>query len=296
MFQVHFKIRPEQSFIGMATTKVLPRLVSSQTGNKSTNDPSHSWQTRNTFYISQCPSSSLGNHKCTRYLKLRDSKLNCRGRFPRRTDVTNPEVIPISAMKNPRQKVVPPDVTVVSQYLEESLCSPNSFKSPGVQSPEVKTTPLPKIPNGTKAVSPVPVSQVDVLKNSLDENEVTAKISESCETKTSNTTATRSNLVSLMKTSLRRKHSKENVQPLPNMFKGKRKYDNSDKSDRPPSKKTGKPSIFMPLNEQEAERLTSDIYDVNLEYFPFQTLAEKAAQSEDTLPEFPDSPEKTDKV
>ena len=99
-----------------------------------------------------------------------------------------------------------------------------------------------------------------------------------------------------MKTSLRQKHSKENVQPLPNMFKGKRKHDNSDKSDGPLSKKTGKPSIFTPLNEQEAERLANDIYDVNLEYFPFQTLAEKAAQSEDTLPETPDRPEKTDKV
>ena len=53
---------------------------------------------------------------------------------------------------------------------------------------------------------------------------------------------------------------------------------------------------FTPLNEQEVERLANDIYDVNLEYFPFQTLAEKAAQSEDTLPETPDRPEKTDKV
>ena len=96
-----------------------------------------------------------------------------------------------------------------------------------------------------------------------------------------------------MKTSLRQKHSKENVQPLPNMFKGKRKHDNSDKSDGPPSKKTAKPTIFTPLNEQDwltAERLANDRYDVNLEYFPFHTLAEKAAQSEDTLPETPDRP------
>ena len=100
-----------------------------------------------------------------------------------------------------------------------------------------------------------------------------------------------------MKTSLiRQKHSKENVQPLLNIFKGKRKHDNSNKSNGPPSKKTGKPTIFTPLNEQEAERLANDIYDVNLEYFPFQTLAEKAAQSEVTLPETPDRPEKTDKV
>ena len=123
------------------------------------------------------------------------------------------------------------------------------------------------------AVSPVPVSQVDAPKNSSDENEVPGKISESCERKTSNTTATRSNLVSLMKKSLREKHPKENVQPLPNMFKGKRKHDNSDQSGWLPSKKTGKPTIFTPLNEQEAERLANDIYDVNLEYFPFQTLA-----------------------
>ena len=210
--------------------------------------------------------------------------------------VQYPGMIPSSGIENPRQKVVPPNVTVVSQYPKESLRSPHSLKSPVVQPPEVKTPPQPKIPDGTKAVSPVSISQVDAPKNSSDENEVPSKISESCETKTSNATATRSNLVSLMKTSLRQKHSKENVQPLPNMFKGKRKHDNSDKSDGPPSKKTGKPTIFTPLNEQEAERLANDIYDVNLEYFPFQTLAEKAAQSEDTLPETPERPEKTDKV
>ena len=68
------------------------------------------------------------------------------------------------------------------------------------------------------------------------------------------------------------------------MFKGKRKRDNSDKSSGPPSKKAGKAIIFTPLNEQEAE------------YFPFQTLAEKAAQSEGTLPETRDRPEKTNKV
>ena len=76
-----------------------------------------------------------------------------------------------------------------------------------------------------------------------------------------------------MEKSLREKHPKENVQLLPNMFKGKRKHDNSDKSGWLPSKKTGKPTIFTPLNEQEAERLANDIYDANLEYFPFQTLA-----------------------
>lgn len=210
--------------------------------------------------------------------------------------VQYPGMITSSGVENPRQKIVPPNVTVVSQYPKESLRSPNSLLSPVVKSPEVKTPPLPKIPNGTKAVSPVPVSQVEVPKNSSDENGVPAKISESCETKTSSTAVSPSNLVSLMKTSLRQKHSKENVQPLPNMFKGKRKHDSSDKSDGPPSKKTGKPTIFTPLNEQEAEKLANDIYDVNLEYFPFQTLAEKAAQSEDTLPVTPDRPEKTDKV
>ena len=80
------------------------------------------------------------------------------------------------------------------------------------------------------------------------------------------------------------------------MFKGKRKRDNSDKSSGPPSKKAGKAIIFTPLNEQEAERLANHIHDVNLEYFPFQTLAEKAAQSEGTLPETRDRPEKTNKV
>ena len=48
------------------------------------------------------------------------------------------------------------------------------------------------------------------------------------------------------------------------MFKGKRKHDNSDKSDGPPSKKTGKPTILTPLNEQEAERLANDIYTIYL--------------------------------
>ena len=72
----------------------------------------------------------------------------------------------------------------------------------------------------------------------------------SCETKTSNTTATRSNLVSLIKTSLiRQKHSKENVQPLPNMFKGKRKHDNSDKSDGRPRRR--------PESRQFLRRLTN---------------------------------------
>ena len=252
----------EQRFFGMVTTKVLPRMVFSQTKNRSTNDPSHSWQTRITFYISQCPSSSLGNHKCTRYLKLRDSKLNCRGRFPRRTDVTNPEVIPISGMKNPRQKVVPPNVTVVSQYPDESLCSLNSFKYLVVQSPEVKT-PHPKIPDNTKAVSPVPVSQVDAPKNSSDVNEVPAKISESCETKTSNTTATRSNLVSLIKTSLRQKHSKENVQPLPNMFKGKRNHNNSTKATDGPRRRTeGRQFLRRLTNKKRRDWLT--IYTMSI--------------------------------
>lgn len=79
------------------------------------------------------------------------------------------------------------------------------------------------------------------------------------------------------------------------MFKSKRKLD-TDKSEGPATKKSGKPTIFTPLNEQEAEKLANDIYDVNLEYFPFQTLAEKAAQSEEALPETPERPEKSDKV
>ena len=210
--------------------------------------------------------------------------------------VQYPGMVMSSGKEKPRQKIIPPNVTVVPQYPKESLSSPNSVKSPAVKSPELKTPPLPKIPNCTKAVSPVPAPQVDAVKSSPHENAVPTKISESCETKSSNTTTSPSNLVSLMKTSLRQKHSKENVQPLPNMFKGKRKHDSSDKGDGPPVKKNGKPTIFTPLNEQEAEKLANDIYDVNLEYFPFQTLAEKAAQSEETLPETPDRPEKMDKV
>ena len=73
-------------------------------------------------------------------------------------------MIPSSNIENPRQNVVPPNVTVASQYPKESLRSPNALKAPVVQSPEVKTPPLPKVPNGTKAVSPVPVSQVDAPK------------------------------------------------------------------------------------------------------------------------------------
>ncbi|CAB4035042.1 Hypothetical predicted protein [Paramuricea clavata] len=206
--------------------------------------------------------------------------------------VQYPGVVMSSGIENPRLKVVPPNVTVVPQCPRGR--SPKEVKSPVVKSPGVKTPPLIRSPGGTQAILPVPVSQGDAAKNSPRENG--AKSSEARnETKASNATASPSNLVSIMKTSLRQKHSKENVQPLPTMFKNKRKLE-ADKGDGPPAKKNGKPTIFTPLNEQEAEKLANDIYDVNLEYFPFQTLAGKAAQSEEALSETPDRPEKTDKV
>ena len=111
-----------------------------------------------------------------------------------------PGMIPSSGIENPRQKVVPPNVTVVSQYLRNpyvalirsnlrwsnpqwsKLC--HCLKSRMVSKPYRQY----QFPKKTRP------------KNSSDE------IFESCETKTSNTTATRSNLVSLMKTSLRQKH------------------------------------------------------------------------------------------
>ena len=198
---------------------------------------------------------------------------------------------PISCVTNPRDKVGPPNVTVVPQYPKEANRPPIPVKSPVVKSPEIKTPPLPQPPNSAK------VPQDDVVKRgSPRANGSVAKTSEGCDTKAVSTETSPSNLVSIMKTSLRQKHSKENVQPLPNMFKTKRKLDNSGKGEGPASKKNGKPTIFTPLNEHDAEKLANDIYDVNLEYFPFQTLAEKAAQSEETLPETPDRSEKTDKV
>ncbi len=207
--------------------------------------------------------------------------------------VQYPGVVPSTGIENPRHKIVPPNVTVVPQ---NPRAPKPAVKSPGVVFPDVKTPPLPNPVSGTKAVSPVPVSQMDAAKISRHENGFPAKNSENREPKANNAATTSpSSLVSIMKTSLRQKHSKENVQPLPNMFKTKRKLE-SDKVDGPPAKKNGKPTIFTPLNEQEAEKLANDIYDVNLEYFPFQTLAGKAAQSEETLPDTPERPEKTDKV
>ena len=203
-----------------------------------------------------------------------------------------------TGIENPRQKIIPPNVTVVPQYPPVETTSPRApkpaVKSPVVNFPGVNTPP--PISNPSNGIKPVPVSQMDTGRNSPGENGIPAKNSESPEPKASSTPMTSpSNLVSLMKTSLRQKHSKENVQPLPNMFKNKRKLE-SDKFDGPPAKKSGKPTIFTPLNEQEAEKLANDIYDVNLEYFPFQTLAGKAAQSKETLSETPETSGKADKV
>ena len=118
MFQVHFKSGQSSVLLAWQLQRFyhawfLRKLKISC--NKSTNDPSHSWQTRNTFYISQCSSSSLDNYKCARYPTLRDSNLNCGVVSPVAQVVQYPGMIPSSGMKNPRQKVVPPNVTVVSQ-------------------------------------------------------------------------------------------------------------------------------------------------------------------------------------
>lgn len=186
--------------------------------------------------------------------------------------------------------VVAPNESVASQPSKEIPCSP---KLPLGRSPGVKTSP--RQSKSPVSSLPSPDARVpDTGKNASNENASPAKTAEESETHANNTTSP-SNLVSIMKTSLRKKHSKENVQPLPNMFKMKRKLD-PEKRDEPPSKKHAKPTIFTPLNEQEAEKLANDIYDVNLEYFPFQTLAVKAAQSEEIPPEPPYRSEKTDKV
>ena len=211
--------------------------------------------------------------------------------------VQYPGVVASSSIGNPKHKIIPPNVTVVPQYLPPKTPSPRAPEST-TKSPVAKFPGVNVPQSGARATPAVPVSQTDTARNSSasHENGIPAKTSESLEPKAScASTTSPSNLVSLMKTSLRQKHSKENVQPLPNMFKTKRKLE-SDKSDGPPAKKNGKPTIFTPLNEQEAEKLANDIYDVNLEYFPFQTLAGKAAQSEEMLAETPETSEKTDKV
>ena len=88
MFQVHFKKGQSSVLLAWQLQRFYPAWFLRKlkiSCNKSTNDPSNLWHT---FYISQCSSSSLDNYKCARYPTLRDSKLNCRGCFPRRTDGT----------------------------------------------------------------------------------------------------------------------------------------------------------------------------------------------------------------
>ena len=136
MFQVHFTIRAGWSvLLAWQLQRFYPAWILRKRKilcHKSTNDTSHSWQTRNTFYISQCSSSSLGNHKCTRYPKLCDSKLNCRGCFPRRTDGT----ISGDDPKFRYRKILGKKLSLQMWLLchstlrsKESLRSPNSLKS-----------------------------------------------------------------------------------------------------------------------------------------------------------------------
>lgn len=183
-------------------------------------------------------------------------------------------------------KTGPPNVVVVQQYPRDNRVSPpvpNSTSGPpAVNSsypqriPATGHQPPVSAPNITQPIatqSPSP----ETLASAMPRKEPT-------EPKVNGVSKSPSNLVSLVKSSLKMKHCKENVQPVTVSFKSKLKSKRkleTDKAELGPAKKSAKPTIFTPLNEQEAEKLANDIYDVNLEYFPFQILAEKAAKTKD---------------
>lgn len=195
-------------------------------------------------------------------------------------------------------KTGPPNAVVIPHYPETirvNRVSPAAANTPSPPVPVTKSYPQSSSRSpGHKIPSPVP--QPSATENSLvktsepsakaetttrNDSEPPAK-DPSEEKSTSSPSTSASDIVSLVKTTLKRKYSKENVQPLAISFKAnlkmKRKLEEED-AESTSTKKSAKQTIFTPLNEQEAEKLANDIYDVNLEYFPFQTLAEKAAQS-----------------
>ena len=178
LFQVHFRIRPEQRFIGMETTKVL--------------------------FL-----GFFANGKFHGINPQMISAIHGRPEIPS----TSPSVRP------------PPSITT---RLVRSLSNTSWFKAqlPGLFPPSHKWYNI-------RGWSQVPVWKIldknlslqmwllchSNLRNPCPKIRQTRMKFPSCETKTSNTTATRSNLVSLIKTSLiRQEHSKENVQPLLNIF------------------------------------------------------------------------------
>ena len=119
-FQGHLNIRPEQRFIGMATTKVLPRLVSSQTENfMHKKNPQvipaiHGRPEIPSTSLSVRPPPSITRSALAiQHFAIQSSTAGVIS--PVAQMVQYPGMIPSPGMKNPRQKVVPPNVTVVSQ-------------------------------------------------------------------------------------------------------------------------------------------------------------------------------------
>lgn len=192
-------------------------------------------------------------------------------RYTMKSGAPNVVVMPQYQGKVPERNVSPSVSDSSSSPALKISSSPSSPRSPG----NSKGSPDPQAKNTRNSRSGLQPSPTEI-----DQNDSPAK--ETAEQRTRSVSTSPSNLVSLMKSSLKRKHSKENVQPLDiaskSKLKTKRKLD-PDRDEPSLTKKSTKPTIFSPLNEQEAEKLANDIYDVNLEYFPFQILAEKAAKT-----------------
>lgn len=198
------------------------------------------------------------------------------------------ETVGSSGLKIPTNKVIPPNVTVFRQpSTSETYIAPiTAGKSQGIKSPVIKTPPSVKCPERRS-----PINEADSSEKRFQVSKQSVDFPSSKSDDDNEPVSSRSNFISIMKTTLGEKPSKENVQP-----NTKRKnLDSTSDSEGPPAKKNGKSTIFTPLNEHEAEKLANDIYDVNVEYFPIKTLAEKAAQRE-PQPVEPENVEKNRKV
>ncbi|XP_046844459.1 uncharacterized protein LOC124438376 [Xenia sp. Carnegie-2017] len=198
------------------------------------------------------------------------------------------ETVGNSGLKIPTSKVIPPNVTVFRQpSTSETYIAPiTAGKSQGIKSPVIKTPPSVKCPERRS-----PINEADSSEKRFQVSKQSVDFPSSKSDDDNEPVSSRSNFISIMKTTLGEKPSKENVQP-----NTKRKnLDSTSDGEGPPAKKNGKSTIFTPLNEHEAEKLANDIYDVNVEYFPIKTLAEKAAQRE-PQPVEPENVEKNRKV
>lgn len=222
--------------------------------------------------------------------------------YPRGSNTGEEKVANKGGRQRKTVKTGPPNTVAIPQHpgtIQENRVSPVAGNSPSPPVPGTKSYPQSSSRSPGHEI-PSPVPQPSTTQNALVKTpqETTADPSHNAETTQNDPepaakdpseetpvtipSTAPSNIVSLTKTTLKRKHSKENVQPLAISFKAnlrtKRKLEEDDPEESS-TKKSAKPTIFTPLNEQEAEKLANDIYDVNLEYFPFQTLAEKAAQT-----------------